>query len=71
MTKKDREDRFIEQCRKDFGALTTEAELLLRYGYMAGADEMGGVAYINGVTAQRHLVLDALGAVESKKSPLP
>jgi hypothetical protein len=62
MTQKEREDRFIEKCRKDFGVLTYEAELLLRYGFSAGADELGYVAYAEGIEAQRARVLGALGA---------
>lgn len=61
-----REDRFIEQCKKHFGKLTWESELLLRYGFAAGAEELGRVAYSEGVEAQRTSVLDALGAVATK-----
>ena len=71
MTQKDREDRFIEQCRKDFGVLTWESELLLRYGFSAGADELGRVAYAEGMDAQRSRVLDALGAAARKGRALP
>ena len=71
MTQKDREDRFIERCKKEFGVLTWESELLLRYGYSAGADEMGNVAYAEGVDVQRNRVLDALGATARKERFLP
>ena len=71
MTQKDREDRFIERCKKEFGALTWESELLLRYGYAAGANELGRVAYAEGIDAQRDRVLDALGASARKESFLP
>ncbi len=71
MTQKDREDRFIEKCRKDFGVLTYESELLLRYGFGAGADELGYVAYTEGIEDQRSRVLGALGAASYKERPLP
>ena len=72
MTQKEREDRFIEKCRKDFGVLTYESELLLRYGFGAGADELGDVGYAEGVGAQRARVLGALGAAPlMKECPLP
>lgn len=71
MTQKEHEDRFIERCRKKFGGLTFESELLLRYGFAAGADELGTIAYASGVETQRGAVLDALGAVASKKAALP
>lgn len=71
MTERDREDRFIERCKKDFGKLTYESELLLRYGYSAGASELGQVAYVEGVEAQRDRVLDALGAASKRKQGLP
>ena len=71
MTQKDREDRFIERCKKEFGVLTWESELLLRYGYAAGADEMGNAAYAEGVDVQRNRVLDALGATARKERFLP
>lgn len=71
MTQWDRQDRFIERCRKEFGSLTCEAEMLLRHGFTAGADELGTVAYAAGVGAQRGAVLDALGAVARKETPLP
>lgn len=67
----DHEDRFIEACREEFGGLTFEAELLLRYGYAAGAREVGRIAYANGQTVQRLRVLDALGAAAKKESALP
>lgn len=71
MTQKDREDRFVDQCKKEFGTLTWESELLLRYGYSAGADELGRVAYAEGVDAQRANVLQALGAAARKERSLP
>jgi hypothetical protein len=71
VTERDREDRFIERCKKDFGALTYESELLLRYGYSAGASELGQIAYVEGVEAQRDRVLDALGAASQKQQGLP
>lgn len=71
MTERDREDRFIERCKQDFGTLTWESELLLRYGYSAGASELGKIAYVEGVEAQRVRVLDALGASAQKKQSLP
>ena len=71
MTQKDREDRFIERCKKEFGTLTWESELLLRHGYTAGANEMGCVAYAEGIDDQRDRVLDALGAAARKESFLP
>lgn len=70
MTQKDREDRFIERCKKEFGTLTWESELLLRYGYSVGADELGCVAYAEGIDAQRDRVLDALGATARKERAL-
>ena len=45
---KDREDRFIERCKKEFGTLTWESELLLRYAYAAGANELGRAAFAEG-----------------------
>ena len=71
MTDKEREDRFIERCKKDFGTLTWESELLLRYAYAAGASELGRVAFAEGVEVQRHRVLDALGASAQKVNVLP
>lgn len=67
MTRQAREDRFIAQCKKEFGSLSWEAELLLRYGFAAGAAELSNVAYVAGVESQRKNVLDALGAVSSNK----
>ena len=67
MTQKEREDRFIEECRKNGLPLTFEAEMLLRYGYAAGADELGRVAYAKGVYEQREGVLTALGAAPRRK----
>ncbi len=71
MTQRDREDLFIERCRKDLGMLTWESELLLRYGYSAGAQELGRVAYGEGMDDQRELVLAALGAAPRKERPQP
>jgi hypothetical protein len=71
VTQKEREDRFIERCRREFGGLTWESELLLRYGFAAGADELGTIAYASGVEVQRSTALDALGAVASKKVAPP
>lgn len=71
MTDKEREDRFVEQCRKDLGTLTWESELLLRYGFSAGARELSRVAYAEGVDAQRSTVLAALGAAPRKESSPP
>lgn len=71
MTDKEREERFIEKCKKDFGTLTWESELLLRYGYAAGATELGRVAFTEGVEVQRDRVLDALGASAKKERFLP
>ena len=71
MTQKDHENRFIERCKKEFGTLTWESELLLRYGYAAGATELGDVAYKEGVEIQRERVLDALGATARKACALP
>jgi len=56
VTQKEREDRFIDRCRKEIGTLTSSAELLLRYGFAAGID------------AQRETVLGALGAVARKET---
>jgi len=71
MTQKNRENRFIERCTKEFGTLSRESELLLRYGFSAGAEELGRVAFGEGVHVQRARVLDALGAVERKECPQP
>lgn len=72
MTTKDREDRFIEQCRKDFGVMSYESELLLRYGFTAGVAELGPVAFAAGVRAQRERVLESLGAAPScARKPAP
>ena len=71
MTQKDREDRFIERCKKEFGTMTWESELLLRYAYAAGANELGHVAYAEGVDDQRARVLDALSAAARKERALP
>ena len=71
MTQKEREDHFIEDCRKKFGSLTYEAELLLRYGYAIGADDLSKAAYAEGVAAQRTAVLSALGAMPQKETAEP
>ena len=71
MTERDRENAFIERCKQDLGTLTWESELLLRYGYAAGTSELGQIAYVKGVEAQRERVLDALGAASKKKQALP
>lgn len=71
MTQKDHEDRFIEQCRKTIGTLTWESEMLLRYGFAAGAQELGRVAYASGIDAQRTQVLEALGALPRKTGAPP
>jgi len=62
MTLREREDRFIEKCRKDFGSLGFETEQLLRYGFSAGAQELEQAAFVEGVEAQQVRVLQALGA---------
>ena len=71
MTLKQRENRFVEECRKDFGVLTWESELLLRYAFSRGAQEVGRVAYAGGMEAQRSRVLEALGAAGKDEGPLP
>lgn len=71
MTLKERENLFINECRKDFGALTWESELLLRYGFSRGAQEMGRVSYKGGMQVQRESVLEALGAAAKDKVSLP
>lgn len=71
VTQKEREDRFIERCRKEFGVLTWESELLLRYGFSVGASELSKAAYAAGVETQRAAVLDVLGATPKKELPLP
>ena len=71
MTLKDRENRFIEECRNDFGVLTWESEMLLRYAFACGAQEVGRVAYASGVQAQRERVLSVLGAAGKEEVPLP
>lgn len=72
MTLKERENRFVKECRKDFGVLTWESELLLRYAFSRGAQEVGRVAYAGGMAEQRSRVLEALGAVATKEEgPLP
>lgn len=70
-TDKEREDLFIERCRKDIGVLTFETEMLLRYGFISGATECGQVAYREGIETQRHAVLSALGAVPAGKAYNP
>lgn len=71
MTLRAREDRFIEKCKKAFGGLTWESEILLRHGYAAGAQELGEAAYVAGIDAQREQTLDALGAAPRKVRSLP
>lgn len=71
MTLKERENRFIAECKKDFGNLTWESEMLLRYAFAKGAQEVGHVAYAGGMEAQRAIVLKALGAAPSAKETLP
>lgn len=71
MTLKERENRFVEECRKDFGVLTWESELLLRYAFARGAQEVGRAAYAGGVQAQREHVLAALGAASQEEIPQP
>ena len=69
MTLKEREHAFIEQCRKDFGALSAESEMLLRYAFSRGAQEVGRVSYAGGERAQRDRVLAALGAASKEEIP--
>lgn len=71
MTLKEREDRFVDECRKDFGNLTWESELLLRYAFARGAQEVGRVAYAGGVEAQRARVLGAIGAAAARDEVQP
>lgn len=71
MTSKEREDRFIAKCREDFGALTWETELLLRYGYAAGASEHTPLAYQAGILDQRDRVLAALHAADATERDAP
>ena len=71
MTLKDREQRFIDECRKDFGTLTWESELLLRYAFSRGAQEVGRVAYAGGMQTQRSRVLEAIGAVPREETAEP
>jgi hypothetical protein len=71
MTIKARENRFIETCKNNFGPLTFEAELLLRWGFLQGAQEVGNVAYLEGMDEQRTKVLDALGAARRKETFAP
>jgi hypothetical protein len=71
VTLREREDRFIEKCKKDFGGLTWESEMLLRHGFASGAQELADAAYVAGVDAQREHVLGALGAAPRKVSALP
>lgn len=70
MTLKVRVDQFILQCKKDFGRLTWEFELLLRYGYSAGARDMGHVAYNGGIDERQHM-LSIFGAQPQKGQRLP
>jgi len=62
MTLREREDRFIEKCRKDFGSLGFETEQLLRYGFSEGAQELDNAAFVEGVAVQQIRVLQAFGA---------
>lgn len=71
MTLKDHENRFIEQCKRDFKSLTFESEQLLRYGYSMGVDELGPVAYNAGIDTQRARVLNALGATRAQNKLPP
>lgn len=72
MTRKDLENRFIEQCKKDFGSLTWEHELIFRYGFAAGASALGDAAWGDGYATHRAEVLDAIGAVaRPEKKPCP
>lgn len=71
MTLKDREDRFIEACRKDFNDLTFESERLLRWGFSHGAEELFHDAFEMGARAQRESVLRLLGATPLKMEPTP
>jgi hypothetical protein len=71
MTLQEHENHFIERCRKEFGALTFDAEMLLRYAYTAGANELGTLRFHQGVDAQRDTVLEALGACARKETFLP
>lgn len=71
MTMRVREDHFILQCLKEFGGLTWESELLLRYGYAAGARDMGHIGYDAGGDERRQRVLSLLGAQPQKGHRLP
>lgn len=71
MMLKELEDSFIERSRRDFGGLTPESEMLLRYAYATGAQELGLIAHRQGVNAQRERVLEALGASPRETRPLP
>jgi len=71
LTLKDREDLFIENCRKTFGRLTFEAEALLRHGYGCGARELESVARAAGIDEQQERVLMALGAHPAAKKVSP
>ena len=62
MTLKEREDRFVAKCRKDFKDLSFETEQLLRYGYSQAALELSPIAFYDGTEYQRELTLAALGA---------
>lgn len=68
MTNKEREDRFIVKCRQDFKVTTLppESEMLLRYAFTAGVEEMAAIAFDDGVEAQRQTVLHALGAAAGR-----
>jgi hypothetical protein len=72
MTRKDHENRFIEQFKKKSGSpLSWEVELALRVGFAAGASIMGDAAWQDGYASHRTEVLNALGAVARKDKPLP
>lgn len=70
MTLRVREDHFILRCKKDFGRLTWESELLLRFGYAAGARDMGHVAYDADADERRQRVLHVLGPQPQKRQRL-
>lgn len=67
MTLKEREDRFIKKCEKDFGKMTFESEQLLRYGFSQGAQELDRAAFVEGVGHQKAKVLEALGVAPEKE----
>lgn len=67
MTLKEREDRFIDQLKGDGHPMTFESEILLRYGFGAGARELKEAAFEAGVEHQRGTVLASLGAVPARR----